>query len=335
MNAETLKCYLQDRWPEVYRRLRRLRWQFHHFWTQILESNYWLYEWLSWVTGYERARNRTAETLGYEPDLQNPQTFNEKIIWKKLHNRDALLTRTTDKLQVRDYVRDKLGSVAEDLLIPVLHVTDDPQDLRLDAFAPPFVLKANHGSGFNLFVRSQPSKNRFRVSEEKTAPQMWTREDIIDRCRDWLNTSYGFYKHEWAYQNIPPKIFIEPFLHDDFGTQLTDIKIDCFHRKPTLILVQVYGEERAALSILGAEGTRMDLQYGDREPVPESVLENIRPHLPRLRNWATRLAADFTYCRVDFYLTAKGLYFGEITHYPASGQRQIPLSFDRRLGQYW
>ena len=335
MHVEALKTYISDRWPEAYRRLRRLRWWPHRFWTQTLESNYWLYERLSWLTGYERERKQTVEILGYEPDLQNPRTLNEKIIWKKLHVRDALLTKTTDKLQVRDYVRDKLGRPAENLLIPVLHVTDDLQDLRLNAFTPPFVLKANHGSGFNLFVRDRPSENRFRVSEERRPTQLWTTEDIVDQCQEWLDTPYGFYKHEWAYQNIPRKIFIEPFLKDEFGTQLTDVKIDCFHGQPSVHLVKVYQEEQPALSILDEEGNRMDVGYENHDAVPEAVLHHLRPYLPSLRRCATQLAADFNYCRVDFYVTAEGPYFGEITHYPACGRRKIPRSFDRRLGERW
>ena len=335
MSVEALKTYIHDRWPATYCRLRRLWWWPHRFWTRTLESNYWLYEWLSWLNGYERMRNRTREIFGYEPDLQNPETFNEKTLWKKLNVRDSLLTQTADKLHVRDYVRKQIGDAADELLIPVLHVTETPEDVDLDAFTPPFVLKANHGSGFNLFVRERCSSDCFWVSEEETSPQLWSREDIVNRCQKWLDTPYGFYKHEWAYQNIPPKIFIEPFLHDAFGTQLTDVKIDCFHGQPTYHLIQVHQTEQSPISILDADGYRLDLQYGDRPQVSASVLDRLRPSFPRLRRCAAKLAGDFTYCRVDFYVTADGPYFGEITHYPACGRRKIPPSFDRKLGQYW
>jgi len=47
------------------------------------------------------------EVLGYEPDLENPVTFNEKIQYKKLNDRDPLLPLTADKYRVRDYIKEK------------------------------------------------------------------------------------------------------------------------------------------------------------------------------------------------------------------------------------
>ena len=42
-------------------------------------------------------------------DLQNPQTFNEKLQWLKIHNRISEYTTMVDKYAVKKYVEQILG----------------------------------------------------------------------------------------------------------------------------------------------------------------------------------------------------------------------------------
>src|SRR5690606_6124591 len=48
--------------------------------------------------------------MGYNLNLENPQTLNEKIQWLKLYDRTELHTICADKFSVRSYVKDKIGS---------------------------------------------------------------------------------------------------------------------------------------------------------------------------------------------------------------------------------
>lgn len=288
------------------------------------------------MNGYERERNRLAEDLGYEPDIYHPTTFNEKVLWKKLHVRNPLLTKTTDKYKVRDYVREKLGDEAEDLLIPLIDVTDDPSTLALGEYEPPYVVKANHGCGFNLFVEERLDGSRYRAFKEDTLPSEWSSDEIVDQCRQWLNTRWGLRQHEWAYQNIDRKIMVEEFITDGFGVRLSDVKFFCFSGTPQYILVKLNQEERSYHSVLDSRGRQLDVEYKKPDPVPDRILRAVRPSIPRLRDLAAKLSADFAFCRVDFYVTPDGPYFGEITHYPASGNRRFsPQSFSLELGRHW
>lgn len=45
--------------------------------------------------------------MGYKLDLNNPKTFNEKLQWLKLHDRNPLYTTLVDKYEVRKYIADK------------------------------------------------------------------------------------------------------------------------------------------------------------------------------------------------------------------------------------
>jgi len=87
----------------------------------------------------------TGETL----NLDDPQTYNEKIQWLKLHDSTQVKVRLADKYAVRDWVKEKIG---EQYLIPLLGVWDKFEDIDFDSLPQKFVLKCNHGSGYNIVV---------------------------------------------------------------------------------------------------------------------------------------------------------------------------------------
>ena len=47
--------------------------------------------------------------MGYELDLNNPQTFNEKLQWLKIHDRKQIYTTMVDKYAVKEYVASIIG----------------------------------------------------------------------------------------------------------------------------------------------------------------------------------------------------------------------------------
>lgn len=52
---------------------------------------------------------------GKSLDLENPKTFDERLWWLKLNNRDPLMTTCSDKYAVREYVKEQ---GYEETLIP-------------------------------------------------------------------------------------------------------------------------------------------------------------------------------------------------------------------------
>jgi hypothetical protein len=78
---------------------------------------------------------------GHFPNLRNPTTFGEKVVWKKLHDRRALLTLVADKYRVREYVARRVG---EHVLVRLLHATSDPTTIPFDELPDRCVGKAAH-----------------------------------------------------------------------------------------------------------------------------------------------------------------------------------------------
>ena len=114
--------------------------------------------------------------------LMRPKTFNQKLFYKMLYDRRPLLVTFADKLQAREYVRQKIGG---DVLVNLLAVADPPEEIRFDLLPQRFVLKANHGSGF---VRIVKNKN---LEDES---------DLLQTCRKWLSKNYGAFTEEWVYR---------------------------------------------------------------------------------------------------------------------------------------
>ena len=52
----------------------------------------------------EYLRRMFKARMGYELDLDNPKTFNEKLQWLKLHDRKPIYTTMVDKFEAKKYL---------------------------------------------------------------------------------------------------------------------------------------------------------------------------------------------------------------------------------------
>src|SRR5271167_795609 len=136
------------------------------------------------------------DQFGRWPDLDQPRGFNEKILFKILNDRRSYLTLFSDKLRVRNYVRQ----TAPMLLLPALYWwSDRAEALPYEALPNEFVLKANHGSGWNCLVQDKATVRR---------------RDLVRLGRTWLKSDFTLVGREWAYRNIRRALHAEQLLHD-------------------------------------------------------------------------------------------------------------------------
>ena len=59
--------------------------------------------------------------MGYPLNLEDPQTYSEKLQWLKLYWHLPLLTMLVDKYAVKDFVRERIG---DEYIIPTIAVWD-------------------------------------------------------------------------------------------------------------------------------------------------------------------------------------------------------------------
>ena len=263
-------------------------------------KDYSFYERLQ-ISEYKRElalwfKERTGKTL----NLDNPQTFNEKIQWLKLYDSTPLKTRLADKYLVRDWVKEKIG---EQYLIPLLGVYDSFDEIDFDKLPDRFVMKCNHGSGWNIIVKDK-SKLDMKEAKEK-----------LDR---WLKTNFAYITgFELQYRNMQPKIIIEEYIENRNVHDLYDYKFWCFNGKVEYI--QFLSERQNGLKM-----AFYDIQWKKQNFVynyPLDIKNIIKPdNLDIMIKLAEKLSAGFSHVRIDFYRLDDGtIYFGEYTFTSMSG----------------
>jgi len=269
--------------------------------------------------GYSLARKKFYEKLGYDLDLRNPKSFNQKVVWKKINDRNPLLAVTADKYRVREYIKETLGEEqAKEILTPLLYVTDKPETIPFDRLPNEYVIKPNHASQRVIIVQNNN----------------YNKEEIIKKCARWLKTPYGLADNEWAYQKIPRKIIIEELLRDESGNVPTEFKFLMFHGKCRLVRVLTDQLSGLLVNHYTADFEPVMIDYGYYKRAA-SFLEK-PSNYGQMIKLAEKLSANFDFLRVDLYSTGKRIYFGELTHYSGSGLLKYePRSFDFELGSYW
>jgi hypothetical protein len=259
-------------------------------------------------------RYRLRHALGYEPDFRNPRTYNEKLAWRMLYDRNPLIATTTDKVAAREYVA---GKVSRDILVPLLGVYDHAAEIPWDALPNQFALKASHGYAMNILVTDKSTVDR---------------QTALNQADDWLTRRYYDFSREWGYRDIRPRLLVEELLVDDEGKIPADVKFLVFHGKTAMI--------RVHLDRFGAH--HINLYDTDLRLMPVRQIQPADPSFvprPEIRDMipvAERLAEDFDYARIDLYLVGNTARFGEITHYDTSAQAPfVPPEYDRVLGDMW
>ena len=99
--------------------------------------------------------------FGRELNLDNPQTYNEKLQWLKLYDRKQIYTTMVDKFAVKKYVSDIIG---EEYIIPTLGVWNKFEDIDFSSLPDQFVLKCTHDSGGLVICKD---KNNFNYTASR------------------------------------------------------------------------------------------------------------------------------------------------------------------------
>lgn len=236
-------------------------------------------------------------------DLNNLQTWTEKMQWIKLFDSTPLKTRLADKYLVRQWIAEKIG---QEYLIPLLGVWDNFDEINFDILPNQFVLKCNHGSAMNIICRD---KNNFDFEGAK------------QKLTSWLQVDYGMRSSfEPHYCNIPRKIIAEKFM----SGSLQDFKFWCFDSKPVYC-----GYETGRTSDLSLDNLRIDffdMDWNRTEierydhPNSDHPEKIVKPkNFELMKKLAAELCKGFAHVRVDFYEIEGKIYFGGMTFTPAAG----------------
>lgn len=237
--------------------------------------------------------------MGKSLDLENPQTFNEKIQWLKLYDRNPGYTTMVDKYAVKEYVANKIG---EQYIIPTLGVWDKFDDIDFTTLPNQFVLKCTHDSG------------GIAICEDKKTFDM----DVARRqiCKS-LKRNFFYSGREWPYKNVKPRIIAEKYMTDESGIELKDYKVFNFNGEPRIVQVDFdrFKQHKRNLYTTDWKYIEEAIEYptdpNRRIPRPQN--------LEKMLEMARILSEGIPHVRTDFYSIEDQIYFGELTFYHESG----------------
>ena len=258
--------------------------------------------------------------MGYPLDLNSPKTFNEKLQWLKLYDRNLRYTNMVDKLTVKDFVAKTIG---DEYVIPTLGVWNKPEAIEWDKLPNQFVLKTTQGGGNYGVI----------ICKDKTS---FDCQKAIKKLKYSLKQKLYLSNREWPYKNVVPRIIAEQFMVAKSDTNdLPDYKFFCFDGEVKALFVatdrQKPGED-VKFDFFDADYNHLPFKQGHEHAV-------ITPPCPKsfeqMKTCAAKLSQGIPHVRVDMYEVDGRPYFGEMTFYHFAGWVPFdPKEWDVKFGEW-
>lgn len=255
--------------------------------------------------------------MGKFAHLDHPVTFNEKLQWLKLYDRNPLYTQMVDKVSAKEYAAKIIG---EQFIVPTLGIWEKTEDIDFDGLPEQFVLKVTHDSGGVVICKDKAQFDRTKA---------------IERLRNSLKRDYYSLHREWPYKDVKKRILAEVYLEDRDDYELRDYKFFVFNGAVKLMFVasdRQNDEEETKFDFFDRDYQFIDVRNGH----PNSARKPAKPENYELMiTLAEKLAAGIPHVRVDFYEVNGAVFFGEMTFSHWSGLVPFePAEWDKRIGSW-
>lgn len=228
--------------------------------------------------------------------FESPKTLSEKINILKLRKQSNHKIVCSDKVTVKDYIKNRGLRVD---LIPNLDVVDSFFDIKWDKYPRPYIVKVSNGSGQQVIIYDNNIKLSIKVNFF-----------LRSLLRHYI------YAKESVYSYSKKRFIIEPYLSSNLEP-LNDYKVYCFNGVPKFIQINDYSKPN--------HGRMMIDEAFKYYPYPFASGKETSVDIPDVRslNQIMELSADisiiFDFVRIDYYIFEERIYLGEMTFYPMGG----------------
>lgn len=254
--------------------------------------------------------------MGKRLHLTNPVTYNEKLQWLKLYDRNPIYTKMVDKYEAKLIAAEKIG---EEYIIPTLGVWNRPEEIDFDGLPDKFVLKTTHDSGGIIIVDKRQGYDGKRIN------------DFFNKR---LSQSTYELQREWPYKNVPKRIIAEQFMEDEKTHELRDYKFFCFDGevKCMFIATDRQSEKPTAFDFFDPDFHWLDIRHGH----PNAEIKPEKPvNFELMKQLAVKLSKGLPQVRVDLYEINGKVYFGELTFFHHGGIVPFdPENWDKVFGEW-
>ena len=255
--------------------------------------------------------------LGKKINWKNPQTYNEKLQWLKIYDRQDSYTKMVDKYEAKEYVKNIIG---EEYIIPTIGIYDKFENIDFEKLPQQFVMKCTHDSGGLVICKDKKNLN---IKEAKRK---------INQC---LKVNYFNCWKEWPYKNVKPRIIIEKYMTNDDSDGINDYKFFCFNGKVKLLFIatdRVNENEETKFDFYDENFNHLPIKNGH----PNALVPPSKPlNFEKMKELAEILSKDIPHLRVDFYEINGKIYFGELTFSHWAGMVPFePEEYDLILGNW-
>ena len=223
-------------------------------------------------------------------NIDNPNTFNEKIEWLKIFDSTPKKAYLSDKYLVRIWIKNKIG---EKYLIPLIGIYNKFDEIDFENLPKSFVIKCNHCNEHNIIVKD---KSKLNMAEIKF------------NLYRWMNEDYAFKNNnlELQYREIQHKIIIEQYMNKE-EDYFKNYKFHCSNGKP--IFIENYIDNKDNFYDL----KRNKISYILNNIYLSFPSQNKAKLLNKMIELSSILSEGFSYARIDFLIIHGKIYFSKIS----------------------
>ena len=219
-------------------------------------------------------------------------TFEDKLNWIAIHDVKKLKGKCSDKILLHEYSKRILK---KDICNKILKIYDNPHQINMTELPEQFVLKTNHGSGFNIIINN---RSNFNLNKAKTTLSIWMKID------------YGKIGAEYHYSFIKRKVFAEEYI----GKNLNNYKFFCYHSKPIFIYLSKKVGKNKYRTFFDMNWNRLDFDCITRS---DPINNYTKPkNFELMKEYAHKLSRPFKFVRIDLYEYKEMIRLGEMTFIP-------------------
>lgn len=254
---------------------------------------------------------------GMVPNLEDPKTLTEKLLYLMIHYRNPLEKLCADKYYVQEYIK---ACGLEYILKPIYGVYSKAEEIDFDSLPEEYFIKCNHVSGNNMIIKKST------VTDYDYLKKFYAEVMKLD---------YYTNGREYQYHNIRPLVICEKCLRDSKGDLPIDYKFYCFNGEPRYFMVSL-GEfdHEVRNHKFDMECNSID-HYFKKEATLQKEEVQFPDNLEEMFSIVRKLCRPFPHVRVDLYNVEGKIYFGELTFTSNGGLVNIyDKKFDEEVGSW-